>query len=98
MGLRHVINLTFRDDTTDEQVEAAVAALRALPGQIPEIESYVVGRDAGISEGNADLAIVADFASVADYEVYRDHPAHQAVIKDHFVPIIAGRTAVQHHT
>lgn len=98
MGLRHVINVTFRDDATEDQIEAAVAALRALPDQIPEVESYVVGRDKGISPGNSHLAIVADFADVAGYETYRDHPAHQAVIVDHFAPIVSGRTAVQHDT
>lgn len=98
MGLRHVVTLTFADDTTEDQVEEIVAALRLLPSQIDELRAYVVGVDAGISEGNATLAIVADFDSVEGYEVYRDHPAHQAAITQLIVPVIAGRSAVQHHT
>ncbi len=97
MGLRHVSTLTFRDDTTDEQVEEIVAALRLLPSQIEELRSYVVGVDAGLSEGNASLAIVADFDSVEGYETYRDHPAHQAVAQL-FIPVLTGRAAVQHDT
>ncbi len=97
-GLRHVVTLTFRDDTTDEQLDTIVRGLRALPDAIAEIDEYVVGVDAGLAEGNATLAIVADFSSQAAYEVYRDHPAHQAVIHDHILPVIAGRSAVQHHT
>jgi hypothetical protein len=98
MGLRHVVTLTFSDDTTDEQVEEIVGALRRLPSQIDELRSYVVGTDAGLAQGNSHLAIVADFDDVASYEVYRDHPAHQAVITELILPVVAGRSAVQHHT
>lgn len=96
-GLRHVVTLTFRDDTPTERLDAIVTALRELPGAISEIENYEVGVDAGLAEGNSTLAIVGDFASVSDYEVYRDHPAHQAVINDLILEFISGRSAVQHH-
>ena len=98
MGLRHIVTLTFRDGTTERDAEAIAAALRELPEQIPELRSYVVGVDAGLSEGNASLAVVADFDSVEDWQTYRDHPAHQAVITQQIVPVLAGRSAVQHHT
>ena len=98
MGLRHISLLTFREDTTDDQIDAIVADLRALPGQIPEIRSYVVGTDLGLADGNASLAIVADFDDAAGYEVYRDHTAHQAVATDRIVPVLAGRSAIQHDT
>ena len=95
-GLRHVVTLTFRDDTTAEQVDEIVTALRALPDAIPELKSYVVGPDVGRSEGNASLAIVADFDSWAGYEAYRDHPEHVGVATELIIPVLAGRGAVQH--
>lgn len=98
MGLRHIVTLTFREGTTPDQIDTIVTALRELPGQIPEIEAYSVGVDAGLAEGNATLGIVGDFASVGDYEVYRDHPAHQAVITQHIIEVLAGRSALQHET
>ena len=98
MGLRHIVTLTFRDDTSAERVESIAAALRELPDQIPELRSYVVGVDAGLSEGNASLAVVADFDDVAAWETYRDHPAHQAVITQQIVPVLIARSAVQHRT
>lgn len=94
--LRHVVTLTFRDDTPADRLDAIVVGLRGLPAAIDEIEGYEVGLDAGLAEGNATLAIVGDFASVADYEVYRDHPAHKAVIEDLILEYISGRSAVQH--
>ena len=95
-GLRHVVTLTFRDDTTSEQVDEIVGALRALPDAIPELRDYVVGADVGRSDGNASLAIVADFDSWEGYEAYRDHPQHVAVATDLILPVLAGRGAVQH--
>jgi hypothetical protein len=95
-GLRHVVTLTFRDDTSDDQVAEIVSALRALPDAIPELRSYVVGTDVGRSDGNASLAIVADFDSWAGYEAYRDHPQHVAVATELILPVLAGRGAVQH--
>ncbi len=97
-GVRHVVTLTFRDDTTTEQIDDIVLALRALPAVIPELQSYVIGPDLGRSDGNATLAIVADFDSWEGYEAYRDHPDHVAVATDMIVPVLAGRGAVQHET
>lgn len=96
-GLRHVVTHTYKPETTDEQLAAIVDALRALPAQIDAIAGYEVGLDAGLADGNATLAIVADFASVEDYETYRDHPAHQQVIAERIIDHIAGRSAIQHH-
>ncbi len=95
-GVRHVVTLTFREDASDEQLDAIVTALRALPDAIPELKEYVVGLDLGKSEGNATLGIVGDFDDWAGYEAYRDHPDHVAVAKDLILPILTGRGAVQH--
>merc|ERR1712048_78566 len=95
---RHVVLLTMRPDTQAAQLERVMEELAQLPRQIEQIKSYNVGVDASIDKGNATVAVVADFASVEDYEIYRDHEAHKAVIKDHIKPILApgGRTAIQH--
>jgi hypothetical protein len=93
--LTHVVTFIFLPDTTDAQIDALTDALRALPSAIDEIADYRVGRDAGLSAGNAAFAVVASFATEADYLVYRDHPAHQALIQAHVLPIMASRSAAQ---
>jgi Stress responsive A/B Barrel Domain len=94
---RHVVLLRWNDAATPEQRLAVLDGLRALPAQIPEIRSYAVGVDAGMAtEGNSDLAVVADFDDVAGYLVYRDHPVHQEVIARTIRPILASRAAIQH--
>jgi hypothetical protein len=56
----------------------------------------VVAADAGVSDGNATIAVVADCDDQAGWETYRDHPLHQQLIADLIVPKLAARTAVQH--
>ncbi len=46
----------------------------------------MVGADAGLSEGNATVAVVADCDDQAGWEAYRDHPAHVAVIAEKIKP------------
>jgi hypothetical protein len=49
-----------------------------------------------VNTGNFAFAVVADFDSVQDYLVYRDHPVHREVIEQHIRPIMATRAAVQY--
>jgi hypothetical protein len=94
---RHVVLLKLTADATPEQHQAVLDGLSALPAAIPELRSYQMGSDAGlVPEGNFDLAIVADFDDMADYEIYRDNPQHQDVIARCIKPILASRAAVQH--
>lgn len=93
--IRHVVLLELVETATADQRQAALDALSELPALIPEIVAYRFGEDAGLADGNADLAITADFASPEDYLVYAQHPEHVRVITDTFAPIVARRTAAQ---
>ncbi|WP_433246783.1 Dabb family protein [Streptosporangium sp. CA-135522] len=93
---RHVVLFTWAEEATDEQKAAVATELGKLPEVIAEIRAYTIGADAGVNPGNHEFAVVADFDSVDDYLVYRDHPTHQAVIAEHIKPILASRAAVQY--
>jgi len=95
MGVRHVVVFRFAEGTGDDVLETIARELRALPVAIPQIAAYTVGADAGLVEGNWHFGVVADFASVEDYHVYRDHPVHRSVIAQHIQPVVAERAAVQ---
>jgi len=97
VSFRHVVVLKFNDDATDAQRAEIVAALHTLPTTIRSLRSYVVGLDAGVDQGNASLAVVADFDDVDGYVEYRDDPVHRRIIAELIRPILASRTAVQHH-
>ena len=93
---RHVVLLRLVHEATAEQRQAVLDGLATLPGQIPELRSYVFGPDAGVNEGNFDLAVVADCDDVDGYRVYATHPAHLTVIAERIRPILADRAAVQY--
>lgn len=93
--LTHIVLITTSADATDEQIEAALAALRALPEQIEAIAGYDVGRDLGLAEGNATIAVRATFASPTDLDAYIAHPAHQQVVTGLIGPIAAAVTRAQ---
>jgi hypothetical protein len=95
---RHVVLMRWTAESTAAQQSDVRDALVTLPGLIPQIRKYVVGADAGVSEGNFDLAVVADFDNFDDYVVYRDNPDHQEMIRQLIRPILAERSAVQHRT
>ncbi|HKB31946.1 MAG TPA: Dabb family protein [Streptosporangiaceae bacterium] len=95
---RHVVLFTWTPDATEAQRQTVADELRKLPGLIPELRGYAVGPDAGITEGNYDFAVVADFDDPAGYAVYRDHPTHRAVADKHIAPIAAARARVQYVT
>ncbi|GAA5068652.1 hypothetical protein HNP84_008418 [Thermocatellispora tengchongensis] len=93
---RHVVLFRWTEDATDEDKERVARELRALPETISEIRAYHVGHDAGVNQGNYEFAVVADFDDTAGYLVYRDHPAHRAVIDKYINPYVAARAAVQY--
>ena len=49
----------------------------------------------GLAAGNADFAVVADFADADAWQRYQTHPAHVAVVERHVVPNFERRHAVQ---
>ncbi|HUJ06337.1 MAG TPA: Dabb family protein [Streptosporangiaceae bacterium] len=93
--IRHVVVITWRDDATAEQRQQARDELATLPPLMRGLVSYTLGPDIGVNQGNADLAIVADFDDVQAYQAYRDHPAHVEVVSRSIAPIAAQRRAVQ---
>lgn len=93
--IQHVVLFTFVPEATDDQRQAVVDALRALPSTIPQIVSYHVGLDLGLADGNASLGVVAQFADQTGWAAYRDHPDHLAISNDLIAPIKASRAALQ---
>lgn len=94
--LRHVVLLTLTDDAPEGQRQLIIDELARLPGIIPEMGSYSVGADAGVSPGNADLVVVGDFDDVDSYQTYATHADHVDIITTHIKPWLAQRSAVQY--
>jgi len=94
-GLTHVALFTWKPGVTDSDVEALCTGLATLPDLIPQLQGYRFGPDAGLTDGNADFAVVAELADADAYRAYADHPAHRDVIDRLLKPLLDRRAAVQ---
>ena len=98
MPFRHVVLLQWADDVPDDHLDQVRTGLDALPPQIPQIRSFVHGSDVGVSEGNYDYVVVADFDNVQDWRAFREHPAHVLFMEEHITGKLKGRAAIQYQT
>lgn len=98
MPFRHVVMFQWADGLGDDHVERVRTGLDALPPVIEQIRNYVHGPDLGVTEGNFDYVLVADFADEEDFLVYRNHPVHQQFIADVITGNTASRASVQYTT
>ncbi len=98
MPFRHVVMFKWAEDVDDEHVQRVRDGLNALPLEIEQIRNYVHGNDVGVSEGNFDYVLVADFDNVNDYRTYRDHPQHVLFIEESIKGHVAERASVQYQT
>jgi Stress responsive A/B Barrel Domain len=94
--IRHVVVFTWSPAADAERRAATVEALRRLRQDVGGMTSLVVADDAGLSDGNADTVLIADFPDVEAYHRYAQDPVHLAVIAEHVRPYLAARSAVQY--
>jgi hypothetical protein len=94
--IRHVVVFTWSPAADAERRAATVEALRRLRQDVGGMASLVVADDAGLSDGNADTVLIADFPDVEAYHRYAQDPVHLAVIAEHVRPYLAARSAVQY--
>lgn len=92
---RHVVIFRWNESSTPAHRAELEAALARLPEVIPTLRGYHVGQDAGINEGNADFAVVAEFDDAAGYLVYRDDAEHARIITELIAPYVDTRSVVQ---
>jgi hypothetical protein len=93
--IHHVVSFRWKEGVDQAHVESVATALRRLPSVIPELAAYACGNDLGLAVANYEFAVAAQFASLEDYLVYRDHPEHQEIIRSLIAPFVSERCAVQ---
>lgn len=98
MPFRHVVMFKWEAHVDEEHIAKVSAGLSALPPEIEQIRSYVHGADLGVSDGNFDYVVVADFDNVDDFRTYSSHPKHVLLITDLIKGHAANRAAVQYET
>jgi stress responsive alpha/beta barrel protein len=93
--IRHVAVFRFKDGATEAVIDEIDATLATLPGIIPEIVSFSSGRNAHVTDGAWDYAVVADFATAGDYTTYATNPQHVDMVKNVVGPHVAEASRTQ---
>lgn len=91
----HVVTFTFRDDVTDEQLDAVDEALGRLPDRVEALRSYSHGRDLRLRQGTGDYAVVALVDDEEGLTAYLEHPDHVEAVQTAVSPLVLSRQAVQ---
>jgi hypothetical protein len=94
--IRHVVVFTWSEAADAQRRAGAIEALRRLRQDVGGMTSLVVAEDAGLSEGNADTVLIADFPDVEAFSRYAQDPVHLSVLAEHVRPWLAARSAVQY--
>jgi hypothetical protein len=94
--IRHVVVFTWSEAADAQRRAGAIEALRRLRQDVGGMTSLVVAEDAGLSEGNADTVLIADFPDVEAFHRYAQDPVHLSVLAEHVRPWLAARSAVQY--
>ncbi|WP_091230390.1 Dabb family protein [Microbacterium sp. 3J1] len=96
MTIRHVVSWKLSAEGAEERAEQSAEIARrlnALDGVVPGLLSITVGANVLSPDANWDVALVADFPSATELEVYQVHPAHveaSAYVRS----VVASRVAV----
>lgn len=90
--LVHLVVFQFKPEFRD-QVDAAVARLKAMAPQIEEVLDLKAGADVVHSGRSFDLGLVVTLRDKAALSVYNDHPAHLPV-KAYLSPLYEKAVAV----
>ncbi len=78
--IQHITLVYFKEGTDAGRKQAVLAAFEKLPALIPGVQAFRCGLDLELLEGNAGLAVVAEFASAEDFLAYSTHAAHAEVV------------------
>jgi len=105
MPVKHIVMVSLKEDSSDEDMARVKAGFLNLPQQISTIKTYELGQDLKLESGqthpagkNRVLSWTLTFDSAEDYETYNSHPKHQEFLKDTLKPAMlpGSRAAIQY--
>jgi hypothetical protein len=83
--IRNVVLVRLKPGVDPAHIDALFQALEEMPA--PGRTAFWMGRDAGLREGNMDLAIIGDFVDEAAYRAYDADERHNEIRRTMIAPI-----------
>ncbi|GAA1001129.1 Dabb family protein [Subtercola frigoramans] len=94
--IRHIVTFSLSAESAEKRAEQAAWAgeqLISLVPLIPQILALSIVHDVRHEAGNADFALIADYADQAALDAYQVHPDHVRVSSS-IKPLVATRLAI----
>ncbi len=93
--LKHIVLLTWSRPLTEAEINEIANGFDQLRELIPEITSYIHGKDLKIFKGNADYVLTAEFQNEIDLKQYADNPEHIKFMTRLIKPVLDSYKSVQ---
>ena len=78
--IKHVVMYQLQD-SSEEAKDALVARFMSMQGKIDVLRSIEAGKDCLGSDRSFDVVLICTFDSLADMQIYKDHPVHLPVMQ-----------------
>lgn len=78
--LKHIVLYKLKDNS-DAQKQKLKDTFFSMRGKIPQLKALYAGHNIIESQRAFDFALVCEFDTVEDLDIYLDHPIHQEVRK-----------------
>lgn len=92
--IRHIVLFQFAEGTTPEQIDAYEHSLYDYVAALDGVQSYTIGRDAGINPGTFDFSVIAEFVDEGAFRTYFDDERHKQIQRD-TATMIAAKSSSQ---
>ena len=85
--VEHIVLFKWKAEATAAQIAEAVAGLKGLKGDVPDVLDLSVGENFSDRGQGFTHGLVVRFPSKAALEAYGPHPAHQHIVHTFIDPI-----------
>jgi len=86
--MRHIALYKWRDGTSAEQIESALAKVKAMRDKIPEIVRLECGPNLADDAAGYTHYVLVEVADLAAFSAYKRHPAHE-VVRQAISPVLS---------
>ena len=83
--IRNVVLIRLKPGNWEDRIDEFDRAMRAVTYR--GMTGFWLGRDAGLRDGNADVAVVCDFEDEDAYREYDTEPEHNRIRREIVAPI-----------
>lgn len=92
--IRHVVFFSFDAAADDQQRNAVLKGLMALPDHFPDMKDFALGPNVSKRDSAFAYGMTMRFDTIAQLEAYLDSERHERFVAQQFRPAVSQRAIV----